>query len=585
MSTRRFTAALRVLSLALAAVLVIGCTRDPQPYDPKTDPLVNPPSLFEPYPKDKPESVADDETLVRVLDGNPRSLNYLFTSSRYEQWVVGLLFEGPFMFDRNLEWFVNEHMVESYKESDNHLEATLTLKKGLKWHDGEPFTAHDIQFTWEAIMDDRVPCPAVKTGRDQLKEVKALDDYTVRYVHKKALATNKWNLYMLIIPKHIYGNPEEREKDPSMSKSDYYNRYNREKVVGNGAYRLVKWDVPRQEIVFERWEDYHGEKPHFKRQICKIVSDRNQALSLFKTGQVDEVRLSEKQFATQTNDAAFAKFGVKCWASEWSWGGIGWNMDGSNPFFNDRGVRRAMAHAMNIPRISRTIYYNLVSPCYGIYHPDSWMFNRDVKRLDFDLKAAAKLLDEAGWKIDEARGGWRHKEIDSVPVKFEFTLSIPRGSSTGPQIAAIYEQDLKRIGVAVKTRVLEWSVFQERNREGEFQANFFAWGTGTDPDLGWNIWHSSQHRVGRNYGGYANEEVDELFHLGRHEFDRKKRTEYYQKIQKLIYEDQPYLFLFYRANTWAFHKRLRGIQTSPRGVFNFYPSVFSWWVPVVEKRR
>jgi peptide/nickel transport system substrate-binding protein len=244
-----------------------------------------------------------------------------------------------------------------------------------------------------------------------------------------------------------------------------------------------------------------------------------------------------------------------------------------------------MAHAMDTGRIISTIEYNLVTPCYGIYHPDSWMFNPEVERLEYDLEAAGALLDEAGWKIDEERGGWRYRTIKSVPVKFEFTLHVPRESSAGPRIAAIFQRDLKRIGVSLKTQLLEWATFQEQCRQGEFQAAIFAWGTGTDPDLGWNLWHSSQHGKGRNYGGYSNPRVDELYLKARRELDSEKRADQYREIQKLIYDDQPYLFLFNRTTTWAFHKRLRGVTTSPRGVFNFYPSHLDWWVPEGEQLR
>ena len=149
--------------------------------------------------------------------------------------------------------------------------------------------------------------------------------------------------------------------------------------------------------------------------------------------------------------------------------------------------------------------------------------------------------------------------------------------------AAIVQQDLKSIGVELKTQILEWATFQERNRKHEFQASTAAWGTGTDPDTLWNIWHSEEYKAGRNYGGFKNARVDELFALARHEFDPEKRRTHYQEIQKIVYDEQPYTFLWNTPTLWAFSKRIRGVIYSPRGVWNFDPSFMAWWVPRGEQ--
>jgi peptide/nickel transport system substrate-binding protein len=126
----------------------------------------------------------------------------------------------------------------------------------------------------------------------------------------------------------------------------------------------------------------------------------------------------------------------------------------------------------------------------------------------------------------------------------------------------------------------------QRNREHQFQASIAAWGTGVDPDTGRNIWLSDQYdpegRFGRNYGGFKNERVDELFELGRREFDFEKRRKIYQEIHKLIYEDQPYTFVYNRGSFWALHQRIRGVTTSPRGIFNFNPAENAWWTMVSD---
>ncbi len=106
----------------------------------------------------------------------------------------------------------------------------------------------------------------------------------------------------------------------------------------------------------------------------------------------------------------------------------------------------------------------------------------------------------------------------------------------------------------------------------DFQAAFGGWGTGSDPDTSDNIWKTKQ---GRNFGKYSNKKVDELYEQGRLEFDRKKRAEIYGRIHSLIYEDQPYTFLYYRNSFYAFNKKLRGYNFSPRGPYHYGGSLWT----------
>ncbi|NUN51970.1 MAG: hypothetical protein HUU06_04155, partial [Planctomycetaceae bacterium] len=536
-------------------------------YDPANDPLVNPASMREPY---DPAKATEDDWLMVTLDGNPRTTNPLMGSSTYEFMLNGFLYDGPFGFDEKMIWKVNDHFVEKLDISPDQKVWTMRMKPGLKWHDGTPFTARDIQFSWEMIMSPEV-VTVQRSGADELESVKALDDLTVEYVHKSPLPTSKWNVLFSILPKHVY--EKDLKANPDLKSGDYYSKVNRE-GLGSGAYRLVEW-VENDKIVLERWDGYAGEKPHFRRLVLRIVPDQNVQLLTFEKGDLDEMRLSSKQFADETvRSEAFRKVGHKALGAEWGYSYIAWNTRG-NPFFGDVRVRRAMTMACNLPLMIRTLGYSLPQPCYGIFHPDSWMFNPEVKLLPFDTDAAARLLDEAGWKVSE-EDGWRYKGGQ----KFSFTLLMPQGAPVSVEIAAIFQQDLRSIGVEMKTQTIEWAVYQEKTRKHEFQASIAAWGTGTDPDTNWNIWHTEmiEQEGGRNYSCYSNKRVDSLFESARKEFDETKRRDMYREIQKIIYDEQPYTFVWNRPTTWAFNNRIRGVTFSPRGVWNFDPSYMAWWV-------
>src|SRR5207249_4784597 len=123
--------------------------------------------------------------------------------------------------------------------------------------------------------------------------------------------------------------------------------------------------------------------------------------------------------------------GYKVHAPQWQYYYIGWNQDGSNPFFGDLRVRKAMTMDCDLARMRHDLTYDLYEQAHGMFHPDSWMADPNIQLLPFDLEKAAALLDEAGWRVDATREGWRYKAVDGQPVKFEFTLLIPEGSLLG----------------------------------------------------------------------------------------------------------------------------------------------------------
>ncbi|MCI0343126.1 MAG: peptide-binding protein [Planctomycetales bacterium] len=541
-------------------------------YDPRNDPLVNPLTLQQVHDR---AQATESEWFYANLDGNPSSLNPIFFSSTYDNRAQGMMYDGLFTFDAKMTWKLNTSVVESFEESPDHKVWTVRMRPGLKWHDGHPFTAHDVAFSFQQIMDERVPCPAVRDGTDQLETVEALDDRTVRMVHKEPLPTAKWNALYPIIPKHIF--EQGKAEDPTLKTSAYYARVNRE-PVGNGPYKFVEWK-DNDKIVFERWDAYHGTPGHFKRVVFRIIPDDNVSLMTLEKGEVDEVELTSPQFADATvKSEEFKKRCIKAMAPQWSLSYFGWNIDGSNPFFSDPRVRRAMTHACNIPGMIAKIAYNLPQQSAGMFHPDSWMFPKGLKPLPYDLALAGRLLDEAGWHLSD-EDGWRYKD----GRRFSFTVVLSQGNTTALEICAVFQQDLKSLGVEMQTQVMEFATLQEKWRKHEFQAMMAGWGTGTDPDTTWNIWHSESYTKGRNYVGFKDPEVDALYERGRREFDQEKRGAIYQEIHRRIYEKQPYTFLWHRPILWGFNRRIRGVEFSPRGVWGFDPSIFAWWVSKSEQ--
>ncbi len=560
-------------SLLLVVVVTPGCRRAPAPVEAS----VTPKSLGEAAPTDR-ALIATDDWLIGCFRGNPNTLNPILNSSAIDKRVHDLLFDGPFVYDENLEWQTNDLLVESCVDSADHLTTTLRLKKGLRWHDGVPFTAHDIAYTWRKIVDDRVPTKAARTGPDQISACVALDEWTVRYTHKAALPTNKWNIAFDLIPKHIYEKGEA--DDPTMVKSEYNMRMNRS-PVGNGPYRFVEW-ITDDKIVLQRWDDYPGPKGHFERIIYRIIPDVQGRMVAFERQEIDEIELTPQQFVLESARESFRNAGVKAFAPRWMFYYIVFNQDGSNPFFEDRQVRRAMCYAMNYPLMIKQVFHGLFEQSLGPFRELRARHGFAPEPFRYDLDMAASLLDKAGW-LRDAADGWRYRMVDregtQVRQRFAFTIKIPQQGQTSPKIIAILASDLERIGVEMKTQVVEWATLLGQARAHDFEATLLAFTLGVEPDQGWNLWHSSSYANGRNYGGYASPRVDALFEKGRHEFDHAERMRCYAELSKVVYEDAPYIFLVDAANLWGFNKRLRGIRLTPRGPHLFHPGTREWWVP------
>lgn len=549
----------------------------------------------------KNESAEDNEKILNALGRPPasdgdvdwdaginkhsfldiKSSNPLLISSVTEGEIADLTGVALLTFDQGFTAFGNSEVIESWQTSSDRMYDKIVMRGDLVWSDGEPITAHDVAFSFQAIMNPDVPAVAVRSGTDKLRWVHAYDDQTVVFFHKEALASNIWNILFPIIPRHKY--EESIVEDPSLGTSQYHLDLEQNPVAG-GPYRMVKHER-NQEIVLERREDWYmhdgqqvRHKPYLREIRYRIITEPNTALLALKNGDIDELELRAEQWVTQSDDDEFYSRNTKAHGTEWSFAYIGWNL--KTPYFEDRRVRQAMAYALDHREMIETVCFNLYEPGQGIYHPTSWMFPKDgPEPYQQDLDKAEDLLDEAGW-TDSDFDGIRDKVIDGQKTDFEFTVLLPSGSDTGQRILELLKFNLEQIGVICNIRPTEFTVLQENARTHKFQALTAGWGTGTDPSTSENLWTTRAIETnGRNYSSYSNPEVDELFEAGQKEFDRDRRAEIYGRIHNILWRDQPYMWLYYRSAFYGFNKGLRGYMFSPRGPYGYSPGVQALWKP------
>lgn len=518
--------------------------------------------------------VNDERPFNRLLAADIASTNPLLQSSVYETYVMQMISVGFFSFDWTMRPFAASETVVSWQTSKDKLYDKVVMRKDLTWSDGKPLTAHDVVFSYEMIMTPEIPIPAVRTGMDKIKGVHAYDDHTFVIAHQESLVTNVWNLNFPIVPKHVY--ESTLVEDPTLVKSAAHIRLEENPVVG-GPYKIVKRQRD-QEIVLERREDYYmqegkqvRDKPRFKTVRFQVIKDRSTALLAFKRGDIDDIEMMPNQWVTQTDDNAFYEKCTKARGSEWTYFFFCWNL--KTPYFEDVRVRKAMSYAMDYRELLDDLCYGLYQQSVGEFHPDS-RYAPATPRTPYkqDLDKAEKLLEEAGW-VDEDNDGIREKMVNGRKVKFEFDLMCVQ-DDLRIKMCTVLKKNLENIGVRCNVRPTEFTTMQDKARKHEFDAEFAGWGTGTDPDTTENIWKTGEER---NYGQFSNPEVDKLFEAGKKEFDPEKRREIYRKIDDILWEDQPYTWLYYRSGFFGFNKELRGYMFSPRGPYSYSPGIDSVW--------
>ena len=526
-----------------------------------------------------PDRANLEARIDRHVVGDLGSTNPIMISTSAEFDILGLTGFGLFSFDSRLEPFATADTVASWQSSTDGMLDKVVLRDDLVWSDGRPITAHDIAFTFQVIMDPRVPVPAVRSGTDQLRWVHAYDDQTVVFFHKEALATNVWNINFPVLPKHVY----ERtwEADPTLKDSTIHVQLEQSPVSG-GPYEIVERKRGQQIVLKRRssWTTVRGkqvrEDPFFKEIRFRIIEDPNTSLLALKAGEIDEMMLLPEQWTTQTTGDDFYERSTKVTAPEWVSFHFGWNID--TPFFADRRVRRAMSYAFEHDRMLEELCYGLYTPAAGNFHETSWMApKKKLVPAKQDLDKAEALLDEAGW-VDHDNDGVRDKEVNGRLVPFEFSILVNQ-QPLRVAICTLLQQNLEQVGVRLNVRPMESTVLQQLTQERKFEAYFGGWGAGTDPDTSENIWATG---AGRNFTSYSNPEVDRLFAEGRRELDREKRAEKYARIQEILYEDQPYTWLYWRNSFYGFSKDLRGYVFSPRGPYHYSPGFSSLWMPQAE---
>lgn len=496
--------------------------------------------------------------LVNRLGDNPATLNPILATDAESSSVLEYVYETLLKTDyKTLE--LQPMLAEKWDVSDDHLTYIFTIRKGVTWQDGVPFTVDDVIYSFERIQDPKVDAGRLRSYLVDVLSVKKINDDQVEFKYKKPYfkALEIIGAGMPIIPKHIFDNGED------------FNTHSADrKPIGTGPFKFKEWETG-QKVELERYDGYWGKHPEISGIVFKVIPNSTVALQLLKKGDLDINGLRAIQWAKQTESKVFNdKFNkYHYWIPNFAY--IGWNL--KKPYFKDRKTRIAMTMLLNRQEILDKLLFNQGEVVTGCFYKFSNAYNHDLAPYAYDPEEAKKLLKEAGW-ADTNKDGI----LDRNGIPFIFTYIYPTGSTFSRSLGLILRQNLYKIGIEVKLMPMEWAAMLGRMRDRDFDAVSLAWSLGFNQDP-YQVWHSTQIKEGSNYIGFENKEVDKLLEQARVQFDPKKRDEIYRKVHEIIHYEEPYTFLFTTPNMIAVSKRFTNVQQYKAGL-----DILEWGVTPVH---
>jgi len=498
------------------------------------------------------------DAIVEGTIGEASTLIPVLASDSASHSVAGQIYNGLVKYDKDLK--IVGDLAESFDVSADGLTITFHLRKGVKWHDGTPFTARDVLYTHRVIIDPKTPTAYAEDFK-QVKSISAPDDHTIKVHYDKPFAPALASWGTSILPAHLL-------EGQDITKSPLARH-----PVGTGPYRFKEW-IAGQKIVLDANPEYFEGRPYLDRYIYRIIPDTSTMYMEMKAGAIDLMSLTPVQYARQTTSRQFSSRFNKFRYPSSGYLYMGYNL--RHPLFGDKRIRQAITAAIDKDELIQGVLFGMGQKAHGPIVPGRWAYNPNVKDMGYDPKHAAELLAQAGWK---------EKNADGILVKdgksFQFTILTNQGNQQRLMSAQIIQQRLKYVGIDVKIRIVEWATFlKEYIDKGKFEVVMLAWNISQDPDM-YDVWHSSKTNPGElNFVGFKNAEVDRLLVEGRGTFDIEKRKQAYFRIQEILAEEQPYTFLYVPDALPVVSARIRGVEPAPAGIGH---NQIKWYVPKNEQ--
>ncbi len=417
------------------------------------------------------------------------------------------------------------------------------LDRRARWQDGAPVTAADVAFTFAVYRDPAVNSP-LAPNLVAIDTVTAPDDSTAVFRFRRPYPEQLYDAtyHMRILPKHLLDTiPRARLASAGFARHP----------VGDGPYRFVAWQAGAQ-ITLTADSAFWLGAPHVARLVWRIIPDLSTAVTALLAGEADAMELipSRAQLERVQGDPARSVRLVPYPSPFYA--GIVFNL--RRPLFADREVRRAIAMALDRTTIVRSVFGSFADVAVGATSPMQWIWSDAIRQIPHDTAAAARALDGRGWR---RTAGNEIRRRDGTPL--QFTLLVPTSSQARQQAAVIAQDELRRLGVAMRIEPLEFTVMQRREVAGDFDAAFESRTIDPSPASLLQFWGRGESNVGR----YASARFDSLAAAAQRARSRAEAAPLWRRALEQLNDDAAAVFIFSPRNEAAIATRVTDVTIRP----------------------
>ena len=473
-----------------------------------------------------PKPSIEEGRLVIAFPGAPSGIDPRLSTDAYGTQILQMTHASLLRLDASGNPV--PELAEGWEER-SPTEIVFRLRNGVQFHDGRELTSADVRYTFEWILDPANRSPH-RTTYDPIRSIETPDPRTVIFRLSEPFAPFLVGMTRGIVPA---GSPAAGYSPP----------------IGAGPYRVDDYQQDA-EIRLSRFEGYFAGPPRIETIVVKFLPDSNVRFLELRKGSVNFVLngvdpdllpsvLANGNLVMEEAPGSNASY-------------LGFNL--RDPVLSDPRVRRAIACAIDREAIVRTLWKGHADLADSLLPMGFWAHAGEIPTVRHDPAEAGRLLDSSG-----------HPDPDGKGPKARFRLTYKTSQNElRRQIAAVFQEQLRQVGIAVEIQSLEWGTFFADIRKGNFQLYSLTWVGIADPDIYHYAFHSGQiPPEGANRGGYRNPEIDRLVEAGRREPSRKKRGEIYAKVQRILARDLPVFPLWIHRNILVRDRRIGGFFITP----------------------
>lgn len=479
-------------------------------------------------------------TFVTMINGDPTSLNGIIGNDGNSLPIICLSQNPLTLGGENWGSVVEGDLATSWDVSEDGREWIFHLREDVVWHDGEPFTADDVLFTFQAIQD-----PEVQGGgfHDRFMQggepipFEKVDDYTVKAILKDPVAPFVTNITVPIIPEH------------ALEGQDINTAEFNERPIGTGPFKVVEWRSG-ESVTLEANPDFYRGKPYLDRWVIRIIPSADARVLALQTGEVDFGSIRGKDVPKFLDNP---KFTVKTRFRDLS---RHLALNNARPFFEDKQVRQALMYALDRQAIIDAAEQGYAEVADSPFNRPVFVYQEgDLPQYKFDLDKARELLTEAGWADSDGDG-----ILDKDGVDFSITLNHWTGWDFMADVAPLIQAWWGELGIEVSIQAIDPATYVEQiyrttDIEKPYDALLSGWGLfGPEPDH-YAAYYAPETQ-GASFFNYYSEEIEALMDRGRVTVDEAERQEIYEEAERILWEELPILPLYYPETTYVVNNRV-----------------------------